>query len=429
MGTRTYSQWYNLAVSPALYFDSAEYVSTASVSFSPLRLGGLYVKVAGSTIAESVSAYDRSLYLGDSTAAKDSYYVFERSFALSGYHPDRNLYGTVNVIAVQGATFTLPSAGIAMQSGSKLKMHGAGQIAIDGTITATGNVTLDYSDVESGSTFIQGALTIDDSTMFAFPADFAANTPYQLCSGTLTVGSTSLQKSITVGSNTFLADLTFDTSAKTVSYCPARTTTVSGGTTEWSSLTWANGTGTAGWASGANAHITVSAASTISVGSATTVNKLKLLGSADLTITGVGNLTVGSFDLSEYTGNLNIAVDSAATVGTLKFIGSTCVAINGISNSACCSRFSITIYRNTIVTLINIYFKREFILFWCPSIKCPICISRGRLAHKYSIFSIIIISIWTNYTKILSSICSTFTFFSECKYCCILYNYIIIRDF
>ena len=317
-----------------LYYDNPAYASSTSVNYSWFTLGGMFVTAGGSSLGNS----DQQLKLGDnnSNSGKTFHYVFAQSFDLGPFKSNSKLYGPVDLTIYEGATVTLSANGLKLANDSgmvaNLKMSGGGVLKTSGTITAesgSNGITLDYSalDVSCIEPFIQGNLSIHDNVNLVLPAALAANTPYQLCSGTLTVGSTSLQKSITVGSNTFLADLTFDTSAKTVSYCPARTTTVSGGTAEWSNLTWANGTGTAGWASGANAYITVSAASTISVGSATTVNKLKLLGSANLTITGIDNLTVGSFDLSDYTGKLNIAADNAATATTWKFTGSADVTV------------------------------------------------------------------------------------------------------
>lgn len=322
-----------------LYYDNPAYASSTSVNYSWFTLGGLFVTAGGSSLGNA----SQQLKLGDnrSNSGRTFHYVFAQSFDLGPFKSDSKLYGPVDLTIYEGATVTLSANGLKLANDSgmvaKLKMSGGGVLKTSGTITAeTGSngITLDYSalDVSRTEPFIQGNLSIHDNVNLVLPAALAANTPYQLCSSTLTVGSTSLQKSITVGTNTFLADLTFDTSAKTVSYCPARTTTVSGGTAEWSSLTWANGTGTAGWASGANAHITVSAESTISVGSATTVNKLKLLGSANLTITGIDNLTVGSFDLSDYTGNLTLSVDNAATATTWKFTGSAGVTVVSSAN-------------------------------------------------------------------------------------------------
>lgn len=96
---------------------------------------------------------------------------------------------------------------------------------------------------------------------------------------------------------------------------------------DWSALSWSED-----FNPDSNVQINVTSASSIEVGDATTVGILKLVGSADLTIADIGNLTVTEFDLSDYTGNLTLSVDNAATATTWKFTGSANVTITGISN-------------------------------------------------------------------------------------------------
>ncbi len=92
--------------------------------------------------------------------------------------------------------------------------------------------------------------------------------------------------------------------------------------TDWSALSWSDDFDPDG-----NTQVTVASASSIEVGSATTIGMLKLVGSADLTIANIGNLTVTEFDLSDYTGNLTLSVDSVATATTWKFTGSADVTV------------------------------------------------------------------------------------------------------
>lgn len=92
--------------------------------------------------------------------------------------------------------------------------------------------------------------------------------------------------------------------------------------TDWSALSWSDDFNPDG-----NTQITVASASSIEVGSATTIGVLKLVGSADLTIADIGNLTVDEFDLSDYTGNLTLSVDSVTTATAWKFTGSADVTV------------------------------------------------------------------------------------------------------
>lgn len=232
------------APAPAFYFDSAEYSMQRTPNFSPLTIGGLLVTAGGSTIARS----DGQLELGDtrSTDAKiETYFVLAQSFGLGsfgkgGSNPNK-IYGTVNIEAAEGATLTLPSQGITLDTATaaNLKMHGAGNIALTGTITATGNVTLDYSDVDSGNTFIRGSLTVDASTKLVLPSWLSEGTPYTLCTGTLTAPSIVTEGSVQIGDGeATTATLLYNTTAKTVAYytsIPEFTGTVSGSTIAWNS--------------------------------------------------------------------------------------------------------------------------------------------------------------------------------------------------
>ena len=238
-GNNSYS-----APAPAFYFDSAEYSMQRTPDFSPLTIGGLLVTAGGSTIERS----DGQLELGDtrSTDAKiETYFVLAQSFGLGsfgkgGSYPNK-IYGTVNIEAVEGATLTLPSQGITLDTATaaNLKMHGAGNIALTGTITATGNVTLDYSDVDSGNTFIRGSLTVDASTKLVLPSGLSEGTPYTLCTGTLTAPSMVTEGSVQIGDGeATTATLLYNTTAKTVAYytsMPEFTGTVSGSTIAWDS--------------------------------------------------------------------------------------------------------------------------------------------------------------------------------------------------
>lgn len=104
--------------------------------------------------------------------------------------------------------------------------YGAGQLLIKGGTYQCGTSTISAGFIGVNSTPIANGLTINSGASIIFPANHAADTPYTLCNGTLTVnGATDgvvANVEAYVGATAKLVNLTYDTDAKTVKYTLVR---------------------------------------------------------------------------------------------------------------------------------------------------------------------------------------------------------------
>ena len=242
-------------VSPgaALVFDVSGYKAPPAPNFDSLILGGLHVSANRVEDSTSPTPYaltsgtggSRTTALGDKNGYRETYFVFDESFSISrqgNANTDYSkLYGVVNIEVASGKTFSLNGNGetgngatikmtTAGTTAPVLKMVGGGGFKVGTLDASTG--TLDFSGVTS-EPFIQGNLTINDSTKFVFPSTLAKNTAYTLCSGTLTAPATEVVCNITVGTTIKSATLTYN--GNTVSYDDTAiyTATVDGATVTW----------------------------------------------------------------------------------------------------------------------------------------------------------------------------------------------------
>lgn len=157
----------------------------------PLTLGGLIVE--SSADGCSFNADNRSTVIGSASESSETWFGIKGNTTINrgGFMV---LAGTVNIDIAEGKTFSLNASqteaanyptikanvtsGLtgAGNNGGVLKMHGAGKIVVP-TLTATYS-TLDYSDLAANraTAFIDGALAINSSTQFKFPA--SATFPY-----------------------------------------------------------------------------------------------------------------------------------------------------------------------------------------------------------------------------------------------------------
>lgn len=192
-------------------------VTSLGGNFSPCNIGGLIVEEGASITSWTAGTpTTRVGYIGDMDAQQPTWtyigndFTFERS--------PLTFIGEVNLEIADGKTFTSSyTTSLDATTPTILKMIGAGTFAVTTGLNASG-ATLDFSrqSLSRQDTFILGGLTIGEATSFVFPAGLAQNVPYKLCSGTLTaVNGTHI---VTVGEVSRLADLTFNTTDKTVSY-------------------------------------------------------------------------------------------------------------------------------------------------------------------------------------------------------------------
>ncbi|MCQ2368429.1 MAG: GDSL-type esterase/lipase family protein [Kiritimatiellae bacterium] len=218
-----------------LRLDSATATKAIDGQFQPWTFGGLIVEAEGCSLTPS-GRNDRGVAFGDPSGKTETYMDINEDFSIvrggsSNEQFKNGFYGTVNLTIADGKTFTYNKN----QTGHELllhkkwgfkntavsttlKMHGAGTLAV-ATLTAEGG-TLDYSDLplNRATPFIDGNLVVDAETKYVFPAGLEANTPFQLCSGTITKNGVDVATTIRVGSEEMKVNLTYDTANGTVSY-------------------------------------------------------------------------------------------------------------------------------------------------------------------------------------------------------------------
>lgn len=311
-------------VSPgvALVFDAAGYKAPPQPNFGDLILGGLHVtanRADGVPYAlASSTGGQRTTALGDKSGYRESYFVFDESFSISrqGNQNTANtkLYGVVNIEVASGKTFTLNGNGetgngatIVMTTAGTtapvLKMAGGGKFKI-GTLVASSG-TLDFSEV-TATPFIQGVLTVDDSTVFKFPA--GAVFPYAVATSV----NSSMSGNVTfwVG-NTSYSDRTLTFTDGAVYPSGESSATFAGGNSgTWAGLDW-----DINYAGASGHNITVTADGTINLGSAS-ATKVTFDVPDGVTLTLTGTLTASEIYIN---GNGVVQVSAANTLqGTIK---------------------------------------------------------------------------------------------------------------
>lgn len=319
-------------VSPgvALVFDAAGYKAPPQPNFGDLILGGLHVtanRADGVPYAlASSTGGARTTALGDKSGCRESYFVFDESFSISrqGNQNTANtkLYGVVNIEVASGKTFTLNGNGetglgatnIMTTAGTTapvLKMAGGGKFKI-GTLVASSG-TLDFSGV-TATPFIQGALTVNNSTVFKFPALAGAAT-YQLASRLVDTSGVTGDQIFFIGGHEYQAPLSFNDVSGTVVFPAVATLAGSETAVNWSAIPWDAKPATIDSTTVATLNITGN--TTLDIAAAATVKKLVLNISDGVTLTLVnaGNLTTVDGIVIRGTGTLKI--DGAVTFAAL----------------------------------------------------------------------------------------------------------------
>ena len=294
---------------PALYFRDAQSVTSSNFDFFPLTLGGLYVDSLGENDAIYTFTGEntnRSTEFGYGTAA--TYFKFNKSLTVNRGGAT-SFIGTATVEVADGATFTAAKSDVQANVGdnSTLILTGGatGQLAVPGGLAVNG--TLDISAATRPT--ISGNVTLSAGSTLVLPAGTAKNSTVSIsvCSGTLAVGGA---VNVKIGTDDAVSSDLVVSGGTITKILTARTYTASvSGATNFSAMSWAFGGEAcdAVFSLLASAEVTVSAASTVTIDSATTMASLKLLGSADLTIATSSQLTLAALNLSEYTGSVTIS--------------------------------------------------------------------------------------------------------------------------
>lgn len=217
------------------------YSSTATknieAAFSPWTIGGLIIEEAGYTLGPS-NHNGRGVCFGDPSGETETYMDIHESFTINRGSTEANykngFFGTVNLTIDEGKVFNYNAAQSAhalyvhtqwtrkgTAVASHLKMHGEGTLKV-ATLTATGDVTLDFSDLgarANATPFIDGNLTLDDSTRIIFPAAIGSGVPMRLCSGTLNYsGEDEYTAEVQIGDTIKTATIQYDVSNASVKY-------------------------------------------------------------------------------------------------------------------------------------------------------------------------------------------------------------------
>ena len=328
-----------------LRFTAGDYKKSLAGDFSPVTYGGMIVE-SGATGYGFADANDRYSVLGDPTGTTETWFEFNEDF-IFGRSQGCHLTGTVNLNIADGKTFTIAgtttkcattakSNALSGTNGGTLKMHGSGHLAA--TLVAT-DATLDYSDLDVNreTPFIQGNLTINDSTKFVFPSTLAEDTDFTLCSGTLTGGLTHIGQ-VTVDGNTFSATLTFNENKvqykKVLNYGAA----VNGAMT-WENLTVKDmaiesmpTVSNPEWGSNTDMTLAFAQNASVSVNSAVTLNKLTISdenGAQPGTLN--GSLTASTTQLDQsltIDGSVNLGAVTTADGATLTLDATSGLTVN-----------------------------------------------------------------------------------------------------
>ncbi len=310
-------KWQCFGYSKASGFDSNAYAAPGNVlrfvnashacvaKFSPLTIGGMIVESTATGCSLEASDGTRSTILGDPTANAETWFKFDTSFSMArtGAYA---IMGTVNLEINNSASVTF--AGVAQISGAGakaagtnpshtaggvLKIHGNGSMTID-SIDAS-DATLDYTDLSATSStaagaYIQGTLTVNESTVIALPA--GATFPYFVASAAS--GTLDPVNGVTIG-GVSAPGYKLKSDGSVVA---PRTVTISGNET-WGTGTlngWPTDDSTEGYA------ITVTADATLTLPSAVSCDVLSITVEDGVTLTISGN-TITAADCFYLTGN------------------------------------------------------------------------------------------------------------------------------
>ena len=151
-----------------------------------------------------VASSARAATFGDASGSVPSWFILKESFLADNIGSTATLFGELNFDIADGRVLHFQTVGtptaVTMNTGTHatLKMHGAGTIKLQ-TLTATGDVGLDYSDLplDRETPYIDGSITINASTRITLPAGADGEAFYRLCSGVVTASA--LPASIKVG--------------------------------------------------------------------------------------------------------------------------------------------------------------------------------------------------------------------------------------
>ena len=310
-------KWQCFGYSKASNFDSTAYAAPGNVlrfvnashaciaKFSPLTLGGMIVEPTATGCSLAQSEGSRSTILGDPTANAETWFKFDTGFSMArtGAYA---IMGTVNLEINNSASVTFSGGAQISGAGEKaagtnpshtaggvLKLHGNGSMAIS-SIDASG-ATLDYTDLSATSStaadaYIQGTLTVNDSTVIALPA--GATFPYFVASAAS--GTLDPANGVTIGG---VAAPGYKLKSDGSVVAP-RTVTISGNET-WGTGTlngWPTDDSTEGYA------ITVTADATLTLPSAVSCDVLSITVEDGVTLTISGN-TITAAGCFYLTGN------------------------------------------------------------------------------------------------------------------------------
>lgn len=219
----------NHYIAPGYVLRLAAYKGTAgtlNATFSTLALGGLIVEdyATGYSMDSGSDSRDTSLGNRDASSNVETWFEIRENFKIARKGA-LVLFGTLNFDIADGCVFDLNSTKSAQQlkfdtgKAGVLKMHGKGTLKV-ATLTATGDVTLDFSDLaaDRATPYIQGNLTVDDSTKINLPAGLAENTAYTLCTGMLSAPQVPVHTTAIIGTESKDVVLTYNATNKTVSY-------------------------------------------------------------------------------------------------------------------------------------------------------------------------------------------------------------------
>ena len=210
-----------LAPGYALQF-AMRYPWNMDLEVDDLALGGIVVESGVTGVRFDAAKEGSTTRLGDTTGLTPTCYEFNESlvFARNG---EFTICGETRFEVASGKVLDLNSAypgqPLVLAPGTVLALAGAGEIT-NATLVATGNVTIAYNELDKSRTkpFIRGSLKVDAGTTFRFPAGV---TSYKLCDGTLTATGADGMRIITVGSESYFANVTFNASTKTASWTKA----------------------------------------------------------------------------------------------------------------------------------------------------------------------------------------------------------------
>ena len=172
-----------------LVYDEAGYTASSDAQFTPLSLGGMWVKalqadgVPYCIMDNNSDGTAREVELGASGAT--TYFKFDKSFTFNRNSATK-VKGEATIEIASGATFTInarANKGASVESDATLVLKGEGTLAVVSGLTVYG--TLDLS-AETRPT-INGDVTIDDGTLLILPEGTAVNETVRVpvCSGTL----------------------------------------------------------------------------------------------------------------------------------------------------------------------------------------------------------------------------------------------------